>query len=84
MTKLRNWWQANDIGIYVLGAIAAAFLAGYVVGTTHPREPHYGQETNELLSVGFGVIDPEGYEVAYFTPDGRHNRLADIYGGTLD
>lgn len=83
MTKLRNWWRTNDIGVMLFGAIACAFIAGFAAGNGWNR-PDYGQETNDLLSVGFGVIDPDGYEVAYFTPDGRHNRLADIYGGTLD
>lgn len=60
-------------------AIAAVAGISFAVGASIQDRPYYGTETNELLAAGFAVSDPDGCEVAYFTPDGRHVRLTDLY-----
>lgn len=39
----------------------AGFTAGHAIGERHGR-----QHINELLSVGFTLTDPEGYEIAAY------------------
>lgn len=40
------------------------FLAGFIAGYQH-RAAH-SQDANDLLSVGFTIIDPEGHAIARF------------------
>jgi hypothetical protein len=41
--------------------LLATFAAGYMLGTSQRSN-----DANDLLSVGFRIYDPQGYEIASF------------------
>lgn len=54
--------------VFSLIALAALIVTSFVAGHVSGRDgaPSQGSHLNDLISVGFRVIDPEGFEVDSF------------------
>ena len=48
------------------GWLLAFALSIACLASSYPREQSHGEYMNDLISAGFIIIDPEGYEVVRF------------------